>query len=641
MKQAVRYGFVVGLILLAVAASAQEEQQEPTEMKEIVVKDEAINPSRVRVTNKKLEEKQAHDLEDTFRGTADVTVGGGQSAAEKIYVRGIEDTNLNVTVDNARQSGYLFHHQGRLSIDPELIKQVEVDAGTGGALAGPGALGGAVRFETKDASDLLKPGRQYGALAKARYNTNDDEKGFSAGVFGKPTDVFGFLIYGNFADSGDYRAGGGDYVANTAAKPLSGLMKLTYTPDQTQKLTYSGNYKEDNAYRALRSHFGPSASNVPRDQKYHNLTHALNYDLAANSNVNLHANVYDTVTELKHETDTSSSRADMKSVGASVANSVERSWVTWTTGLDFSNDVANADGATRTARETSKIYGAFTQGAFTVGDRWKLITGLRYDQYVLTDVVGEEIKRDHVSPSAKAQYQWNDVFMTYASYTQAFKGPVPMEIFIMSNATSMTTAEGLQGTTGETYELGNEAAFNNQKIALVGYYTAMHDPISSSVNRTTGAATRTNTPDIVSQGATLSWSGHFNELSSGVSYAHNEIKSDGQPLGYVAFNKGASYGDRINVSFDYQLPAQKVTLGWDSLIAMKLTSVPEGAEDQPGYDVHDISATWKKDDSLSVGLSLQNIFDKKYVAQGTPYFATGSSMYEPGRDLRTTVTYLF
>ncbi|GAL08564.1 enterobactin receptor VctA [Photobacterium aphoticum] len=65
-----------------------------------------------------LEKRQATDLSDIFRTDPEVTVGGGSSVSQKIYVRGIEDTLLNVTIDGATQSGYIYHHQAAYRLSP-------------------------------------------------------------------------------------------------------------------------------------------------------------------------------------------------------------------------------------------------------------------------------------------------------------------------------------------------------------------------------------------------------------------------------------------------------------------------------------------------------------------------------------------
>ena len=127
----------------------------------------------VEVDRAQLDRIQANDLKDVFRQVPSVSVGGSLGIAQKIYVRGLEDSLLNVTIDGAPQHGTLFHHIGRVSIEPELLETVELQAGAGEATAGFGAVGGAIRFRTRDAADMLQPGRDFGGIAKAGWFSND------------------------------------------------------------------------------------------------------------------------------------------------------------------------------------------------------------------------------------------------------------------------------------------------------------------------------------------------------------------------------------------------------------------------------------------------------------------------------------
>lgn len=53
------------------------------------------------VDREQLDRVQANDLSDIFRSTPSVAVGGSLGIAQKIYVRGLEDSQLNVTIDGA------------------------------------------------------------------------------------------------------------------------------------------------------------------------------------------------------------------------------------------------------------------------------------------------------------------------------------------------------------------------------------------------------------------------------------------------------------------------------------------------------------------------------------------------------------
>src|SRR5690606_30340006 len=154
--------------------------------------------TRAQIDATQLELRQAADLADVFRGIPSVSVGGSVGIAQKIYVRGLEDTQLNVTVDGAPQHGTLFHHIGRVSVEPELLDTVQVQSGAGEATAGFGAIGGAIRFRTRDASDLLAPDQQMGGMARASWFSNDGRR-LSGTVYGR---LFGEMgVLASFVDS--------------------------------------------------------------------------------------------------------------------------------------------------------------------------------------------------------------------------------------------------------------------------------------------------------------------------------------------------------------------------------------------------------------------------------------------------------
>ena len=96
--------------------------------------------TNLSITAEEIEQYQANDLADIFRYSPSISVGGSVGVAQKIYIRGLEDAYLNVTVDGAQQTSTLFHHIGRVTIDPDLLQQIDVQAGAGEATSGPGAL---------------------------------------------------------------------------------------------------------------------------------------------------------------------------------------------------------------------------------------------------------------------------------------------------------------------------------------------------------------------------------------------------------------------------------------------------------------------------------------------------------------------
>lgn len=633
----------------AAAQEAPAEEPAATEsvaLETIKIEDED-DRAAARVEGTYLEEKQARDLRDTFKDTPQVVVGGAQRAAQKIYVRGLEDTNLNVTVDGARQAGYLFHHQTRLNIAPELLTQVNVEAGTGNALAGPGALGGALRFVTKDAEDLLLPGENWGSLVRGWYHANNDEVGGTLALYGRPAQSFSALGFLTLTQSNDYRAGGGESIPYSGGRPQSALLKFSYRPTEEHKITLGGNFTSDNAIRLTRANFGYSPGAITMERKLETLNTTLNYAYAPAHGLHaLHVDAY--AADSKLSAGSAGTQATFKSYGVTVADTVERGWGKVVFGLDANQDDAQAENGNNRGGEKGRILGAFAQSRFDVTARFRVGLGARFDDYQLEGVDGQKLSQSRPSPNASLGYQWTKSWSSTLSFRQAFRGPVPAEVFLLTNARSLAPAGDLKGTVAETTELANRFALEGLAtvLDLSLYSTTLHNPLESSVNRTTGVVTRRNlADDLTVRGLEARAKKSFGAVDGSVFYTHSETKFGDRDMGYTGnFTRGVSLGDRVGAGLEWRLPDQGLTLNWNTNLVMKLTNVPAGALEQPGYDVHDVSATWFASERLRVSFAISNMFDKKYIAQGS-WYAGGSgqesALYEPGRDFKLALSYQF
>ncbi|MEC7470166.1 MAG: TonB-dependent receptor plug domain-containing protein, partial [Pseudomonadota bacterium] len=100
MKNLVLAGAVCSLASGAVAAELDTNEEQKA-IEHIAVVGASTNLS---ITAQDIEQFQANDLADVFRESPSVSVGGSVGVAQKIYVRGLEDAYLNVTVDGAQQT---------------------------------------------------------------------------------------------------------------------------------------------------------------------------------------------------------------------------------------------------------------------------------------------------------------------------------------------------------------------------------------------------------------------------------------------------------------------------------------------------------------------------------------------------------
>ena len=253
---------LAGIGFLAGGAIAQD--QNPATLDETVIDAEdqaALSIFQLEpITSADLEEVNPADLDETFRKTPAVLVNGGRAQAQQIFVNNLESTLSNVTVDGASQ-GNLYHHQSSVLIEPELLKSVEVYPGAGSALNGPGALNGAIRFETKNAFDLLDvhpvttgtgknvvttmEQERFGGSVKSTYFSNGEGWKGAGTVYGKLNDNWALLLSGSYTDRTSYEDGNGNLVENTDYTRESALAKLSGRWDNGQSLDLSYEYFND------------------------------------------------------------------------------------------------------------------------------------------------------------------------------------------------------------------------------------------------------------------------------------------------------------------------------------------------------------------------------------------------------------
>lgn len=151
-----------------------------------------------------------------------------------------------------------------------------------------------------------------------------------------------------------------------------------------------------------------------------------------------------------------------------------------------------------------------------------------------------------------------------------------------------------------------------------------------------------------SQGVLLQGAYHWQQLSIGLSYHHNDVELDGNDLNVYEHNGlGTTVGDTWTGFADYRV-SDALSFGWQGRFVSGVDSLRTGVGtlDKPGYGVHDLYAQWSalSNDRLVVNLTLKNIFDKQYLDHASnedfehiPGYEGVRGSYEPGRELRLGV----
>ncbi|MFD1217482.1 MULTISPECIES: TonB-dependent receptor domain-containing protein [Microbulbifer] len=636
------------------APAFAEEKPDRESLETVVVVGVATD---TEITPEQLEKQQANDLSDVFRHIPSVSVGGSLGMAQKIYIRGMEDTLLNVTVDGAPQTGTLFHHIGRVSIEPELLERVEVQSGAGEATSGPGAIGGAIRFKTKDANDLLASGEQLGARVKGGYFSNDGTKG-SASVYGKLGEHWG--VVGSFVqvDRNNMQDGDGSEVLATASDQSLAFIKVSGDVADNQKLTFSYEKREESGELGRRPNWFVLEGDplFPMDAERETLV--ANYSANLSEAVNLEFTAYDTNSDMVQDGPWGLYGGNTQSIGFDIRNTSYFGQHKLTYGIERRNEKVVAGGrevdSSSSLFESGRVQGVYVQDHWQVTAPLLVSFGVRYDTYDLEQSKFDgEFSSDDVSPNIGFNYALNDAWTLTAGHAQAVRGKEIGDAFTIDVA---TIAPQLQAESVANNELALEYSADSLAVKAAVYQSTIDDVIYDEDGFE-------NIGELASDGFELSAAYGIDSWYFSAAYSHNDSTLNGDEIeGYEYNGLGNTRGDTLTLAADYAL-SEQLELGWNFTHVQDLNNIEvlqRSVElgwidsvqtvDKPGYQVHDIYLRWQplQDDSLAVNFAVQNLFDEHYRDHSSvadysdiPGWEIVSGIYEAGRDVRLSVDYRF
>ncbi len=663
----------IALALTSTAVSAEKVAQEKNtdvakeDIEVIQIHGKKTDADAI-ITQDMLEKLSANSLADIFRNQAEISTGGSFGVAQKVYIRGIEDTMINVTIDGALQSGYLFHHQGRLSLEPELLKRVDVIAGAGDATSGSGALGGALRFETKDPEDLLQTNDDFGGIIKLGYYSNNSGLKTSGTLFGNITESVSGMITVAKATGDNIVDGNGNDAPYTETDQDIGFAKIVAELTDEQKLSFSYESRADDETRLLRTHWHPSRKNPAIPQESHRETYTLNYDFNPQGNalIDLNVNVYNTDNSIEHlhfdeESNTSNIYyAVFESTGIALRNTSLLAQHKIVSGFDYRQDDAKLEDLGTNylleGKEEGTVYGLYAQDYFTLNEHLMLSYGVRYDDYELLDDRQVKYDSNGFSPNVNATYAFNDHFSIYTGYAQAIRGQKVKELFVLGY---YSNEEGLSEETAKNYEIGFNYMANGLTISGDIYRSDILDVVSTAKNlEGTSSSELKNVGDIKNVGFNINARYSWSDFSLGLGYSNSNPEWQehinpilvGQSLSDQDFSVGTSVGNTWVIDLNYAVHAD-VELSWVANISERLTDAGvnvwtgDQLPEKSGYAVHDIMAKWyvMGSEALSLNVAVKNIFDKFYYDHATygTYGPIDTGVAEAGRDFRLTLAWQF
>lgn len=620
------------------ALSAQPSAAATADELETIVVTAQREPGNLRLSGDQLLATQASRLADIFANESSVAVGGGSTVAQKIYVRGFEDVMLNVTVDGAQSPGELYHHQGRVQLEPEFIKSLELDAGAGAATNGAGALTGALRTTLKDAFDLLGADERIGAYVKGTgWANGDDGYGYTASAFGRLTDDVGLVVAFTDRDRDDYQDGNGDPVEPSSYDQHHGYVKLNGNfGDQTASLTYER--LDDEATTFERPNLLNYAGRfLISDQEMSRETLAGNYGWDPDSRlVNLRATLYGNTTDFRIQRQATGlvyGEGDFDSVGLDLRNTSVLGRHALTYGVDYRDDeVVSAQNATPptawgTTRQNASVLGLHAQDNWKLLETVRLSAGLRFDDYEFESKsgvsAGVRIADSGLSPNVGLAWEPIDGLELRAAYAQAFRGVTIREAFFSALYVHDGSLESEQADNlefGLSYERGRFFARGTV------YRQNIENFIDVQFTGTPVWGYWRNVGDAEVEGYELETGYAFDamQLSLGVWEADNSLNDQpladanlglGTTIGRTWLGKASGRFDRLRLDYGANL----------RYVEEVENTISPTAPPKEAYFVADVYLNWQATDHINLALAANNLFDEFYYDHATYTWLGGTA----------------
>lgn len=666
-------------ILVVQAASAEADMPTMTMQKITVTSDSSVRESvqQDEVYNEDYTPaQQASHLSDFLEVVPGVSVGGTSSVNQRIRVRGLDDTNLKVSIDGARQEGALFYHMGDVTIDPDLLKQTEVAVGNNSVTLGNDALGGAVAFKTVDAADLLKPGQKIGAKLHAGYASNNDEVLTSATVFAAPAENVDLLAYYGKRNVESGEDGEGRELFEDS-KGENILLKAGATIADDHRIGASFSRTEKKGVFPFRPDF-PSRPEDPIPQQVKRDTYNVDYGFdPANPLIDVSANAYQTKTQILRDSDGEAGYefdAEVKTTGAKIENiSMIESSVgnhKLIAGVEhYKKESAMSRDFAKASSDEAKNTSVYLEDQWRL-DKLTLTPGVRYDRYESPRFVSDGKTYNNVVGALAASYEIAPRTQIFASYTELFNGPDLGQAIFNSNGEGMYVNKDLKPEEGYNSEIGISTTLRDLTTAndalqlsakyfksnIENYQQFIRTGNSAGrygLNCTTGARGSAGNlqdcqgminsdEDYEIKGVELAANYTTNNFGMGLSYSRARSEGDKTGNSIPSVSGGsADSGDRYMVNLNYD-PTSELGLGWRSTYVDSITD--KNGISKPSYDVHDVYMSYapRQFQDIKATLGVYNIFDETYANHSSRLSESEATTdFEPGRNIKASLTYQF
>jgi len=643
-------------------------------------------PGQVSVVEREaIQTRQASDLEDVLQDVPGVLVdGGARRSGQAPTIRGFREEDILILLDGARQN-FISGHDGRLFIEPDLLKSVEVVKGPISSLYGSGGLGGAIALTTVDATDFLDPGETMGFRTKGGFQSVNDEFLFSQTGFAQSANGrFGVVGNISYRESGDIELGNG-FSLPDEHEIYSGLLKGTAQLTPALSFETSWIFQRDDAVTPGNPQ-GNNVSNPQNTERFRDVTSdtvqgTLSYNPAGNDWIDGNFQTYWVRNEVEEDevgTDRVVAR-DVETLGLKLDNRsrftiADQAALTLTYGAEYyrdtleGTDTAPVGAVPIIPSAEADFYGVFAQAELLVDQplgapgEFTLIPGVRWDAFENTsdrdDPDFADTEDQAISPRIGASYKPVPWMLLFGNYGEAFRAPSYNELYAQGTHFLLFTGAlpnvfipnpDLEPQEGETIEIGAGFDFNNvlspnDNLKIKGSYwqTDAENFIDlfvdvsgcfpgPSADPARCISQNVNTPRAELEGAEIALTYDSSRLYGKVAYStiDGENTDTGEKLGVL-------YPDKLDLDIGVKVPEWWARFGTRLTFADEFDKVNDPAEIRDAYTLVDLYAVFEPLDGplqgLRVDLGVDNLTDEDYEV-----VAAGVS--EPGVNYKAAISW--
>lgn len=613
---------------------------------------------------------------------------GGTGVSQFYSIRGVGEDRINLNVDGASQSTKIFHHQSRFQLDPALVKNIDVQKGTGAASAGIGAVAGTIKVTTVDAKDLLVNNKPFGFRVGTGFSSNKGGFGnVAAYMYQKGFDA---LVVADFLHNGNYKDGKGIVNEGSQLDQRGYLAKIGYdfNANHGVRLSYRQEYQKGtrNNKAEFRTETYKGFPGTAQKEETINFEYK-GRNLGAIDSID--ANVFQINThdykppkgaEDGKQANNVLELSTTKAMGANInLNSLIFNRHTLKYGVNWRYETSKPSdkGAWlkildlyNRANEKKTDTGVYIEGIWDFAPI-TLTTGLRYDYFKFHAASKQSASKGQLNPSLGVIWDVNNNLSLIGTLNQASRSPRLNEA-LLANERAGAAADldpHLKAETARRAEIGFKWHDDHFNISGSVFHQDIKDLIVYRWAEIQNAPPKVKNRGLIYNHGHLKTNGYEFDASyryqgltarlgmsyvkprlsgyDNIYYGQSKVLANNHESSYYFWNTGRQWLTGLSYHFDQP----NLELGWRGRYVQSVGFTDSARKvgnihgKKAGYGVHDIYVNWKplNNDTLNVNFAVNNIGNKAYRShsQRFPDGVGRIPYYERGREFTAGVNYRF